>query len=470
MPLNHDVVVLGAGISGLTVAHALHRRGLNVRVFDRRPVAGGKIQSVREDGFLVENGPTSMISPAPGADGLLDGLGLAGARIGKTDRVRHRYLVRDGRAHALPISPGGFFASDFFSLPARFRLLAEPFIGRGPDDESIAAFVGRRFGREMLDYVFDPLVGGLYSADPATVGVRAVFPQLKLLEDRYGSVIGGMIAGRLKRRGASALNPRRRELSSLRDGMGSLAERLRETLGNRVCSGMRAERLTPLAGSGFRVNVRSANGSAGWCLARQVVVALPAYAAGRLLRPLDAENGDFLGGIAHPPMTVVGLGYRRRDLDHPLDGLGVLNPSREGCNTLGLMFSSSLFAGRAPAGHELITAYVGGARQPEFARLPREALIDAVRRDIRSLLGERGAPVFSSIRYWERGLPQPTPGHVERITGLRHELAQRHPGLHLAGNYINGVSTVNCIETALRTAEAVCATRAAADADKRHVG
>lgn len=470
MPLNHDVVVLGAGISGLTVAHALHRRGLQVRVFDRRPVAGGKIQSVREGGFLVENGPTSMISPAPGADGLLDALGLAGARIVKTDRVRHRYLVRDGRAHALPISPGGFFASGFFSPAARFRLLAEPFIGRGPDDESIAAFVSRRFGREMLDYVFDPLVGGLYSADPETVSVRAVFPQLKLLEERYGSVIGGMIAGRLKRRGASAFDPRRRELSSLRDGMGSLAERLRETLGNRVCSGMRAERLIALADGGFRVNVRSASGSTAWCLARQVVVALPAYAAGRLLHPLAAESGDFLVGIAHPPMTVVGLGYRQGDLDHPLDGLGVLNPSREGCNTLGLMFSSSLFAGRAPAGHELLTAYVGGARQPALARLPRAALIEAVRDDIRRLLSERGAPVFSSVRYWERGLPQPAPGHVERIAGLRRELAQSHPGLHLAGNYINGVSTVNCIETALRTAEAVFATRAAADADKRHVG
>lgn len=461
MTFDHEVLVLGAGISGLTVAHALHVQGFDVCVCDRRPVAGGKIQTLRQNGFLVENGPTSMISPAVEADRLIADLGLADERIGKTERVRHRYLVRDGLARALPISPGAFFFNDFFSLPARLRLLAEPFVRRNTADETIATFVRRRFGKEMLDYVFDPLVGGLYSADPETVSAQAVFPQLKLLEARFGSVIRGVVSGHLRRRGASAFDPRRRQLSSLRDGMGRLPQRLREILASRIRSGLRAESLSPLVGGGYRVGLRESGGELRHLRAGRVVLALPAYAAGRLLQTVDAGSASFLNGIAHPPMSVVGLGYRTAALGHPLDGLGVLNPSCEGRNTLGLMFSSSLFAGRAPAGHELITAYVGGARQPELTGLPREELIDAVRTDVRQLLDGRDAPVFTSVRYWQRGLPQPAPGHVENIRHLRQQLAQSHPGLHLAGNYVNGVSTVNCIATALNTASEITRARSA---------
>lgn len=454
MFFDHDVVVLGAGISGLTVAHTLAERGLDVRVYDRRPVVGGRIQTLRQNGFLVENGPTSMISPAPGADALIADLGLGAQRIGKTARVRHRYLVRDGRAHALPMSPGGFFASGFFSLAARLRLLAEPFIGCGPADESIADFVARRFGREMLDYVFDPLVGGLYSADPARVSIKAVFPQLKKLESAHGSVLRGILASRLSRRGASTFDPRRRQLASLRDGMGSLPARIETQLGGRIVSGVRAEAIARLPGGGYRIALRGGAGVTH-CRARELVVALPAYAAARLIAGLDDEAAGFLGGIAHPPMAVLGLGYRSRDIAHPLDGLGVLNPSCEKRPTLGLMFSSSLFAGRAPDDHELITAYVGGARQPELARLPREELLALVQADVRDLLGGSAPPVFASVRYWPQGLPQPQPGHVEQVAALRARLAEVAPGLHLAGNYLAGVSTVACIDAALAAATGV---------------
>ncbi|MGQ0710422.1 MAG: protoporphyrinogen oxidase [Rhodoferax sp.] len=456
MYFDHDVVVLGAGISGLTVAHALVQRGFDVRVYDRRPVVGGRIQTLRQNGFLVENGPTSMISPAPGADALMTDLGLGAQRIGKTDRVRHRYLVRDGRAHALPMSPGGFFASSFFSVAGRLRMLAEPFIHCGPADESIADFVSRRFGREMLDYVFDPLVGGLYSANPTKLSIQAVFPQLKGLEQVHGSVLRGVIASRLSRCGASSFDPRRRQLTSLRDGMGSLPTRIETLLDGRIVCGVRAEAIARLPGGGYRIALREGDGVTH-CRVRELVVALPAYAAARLITGLDDEAGSFLGGIHHPPMAVLGLGYRSPDVTHPLDGLGVLNPSGEKRATLGLMFSSSLFAGRAPVGHELITAYVGGARQPELARLPREELLALVQGDVRDLLGASAPPVFSSVRYWPQGLPQPQPGHVEQVATLRARLAEVAPGLHLAGNYLAGVSTVACIATALTAARGVCA-------------
>jgi oxygen-dependent protoporphyrinogen oxidase len=184
---------------------------------------------------------------------------------------------------------------------------------------------------------------------------------------------------------------------------------------------------------------------------RSVVVALPAYAAARILTPLSADTGAALADIAHPPLAVVALGFRAEDIAHPLDGLGVLAPKAERRGVLGLLFSSTLFAGRAPDGHALLTAYVGGARQPELALLPREALEALVREEARDLLGARGTPVFSSVRYWRQGLPQPGLGHMERIESLRR-LEQEWPGLFVTGNYLSGVSTANCIDAALAAA------------------
>ena len=183
--------------------------------------------------------------------------------------------------------------------------------------------------------------------------------------------------------------------------------------------------------------------------ARSVVVALPAYAAARILAPLSADTGTALGDIAHPPLAVVALGFRAADIAHPLDGLGVLMPKAERRGVLGLLFSSTLFAGRAPDGHVLLTAYVGGARQPELAQLPREAL-EALE-EARDLLGAHGTPVFSSVRYWRQGLPQPGLGHERRIEALRTMEAE-WPGLFVTGNYISGVSTAACIDAARGTA------------------
>jgi oxygen-dependent protoporphyrinogen oxidase len=182
-----------------------------------------------------------------------------------------------------------------------------------------------------------------------------------------------------------------------------------------------------------------------------VVVALPAYAAARVLAPLVPAVADSLTAIAHPPLAVVALGYRRPQISHALDGLGVLTPTVERRNVLGLLFSSTLFARRAPEGHALLTAYVGGARQPELALLPRDELIALVKDEAAALLGAKGDPGFTSVRYWRHGLPQPDLGHAARIEGLRRIEAE-YPGLVVTGNYVGGVATAACIDSALAAA------------------
>jgi protoporphyrinogen/coproporphyrinogen III oxidase len=444
------VAVLGAGISGLTVAHALAAAGHDFVIIDGQHAVGGRIHTEKRDGFLVEQGPTCMISPAPRAESLIAALGLTDERVQRSERVRRRYLVRDGRAHALPLSPLPFFCSGFFSLAARLRLLAEPFIGTLDADESVADFVRRRFGPELLDYVFDPLVGGLYAGVPQRLSVTALFPQLKRMERQHGSVIRGVLKARAAGCGGT-FDPRRRMLFSFRAGMVTLPRALAQRLGDRLRLGVRIQAIEPCAGGGYRLQVK-ARDVAGSIRVANVIVALPAYAAARALAPLAHDTAAALNEVDHPPLAVVALGYRDADVTHALDGLGVLAPSIEKRSALGMLFSSTLFAGRAPEGHVLLTAYVGGARQPELALLPRERLVNLVHHEVRALLGGRGEPVFSSVRYWRQSLPQPDLSHARRIAALR-TLEDQWPGLFVTGNYVSGVSTVACIDSALTTAE-----------------
>lgn len=456
-------VVIGGGISGLTVAWRLRQAGRRVQLLDRRLFPGGRMQTERRDGFLVEHGPNGMISPAAGAERLIAELGLAGERLDKGPGVRHRYLVRAGRAHALPMDPLGFFGSSFFSLRGRLRLLGEPFVPRRAGDETVADFVRRRFGRELLDYVFTPLVGGLYAGDPETLSVSALLPRLKQLEIAHGSVIRG--AARKWRAGMEArYDPRRRQLFSFREGMGSLPRCLAAQLGDAVVSGVRVERLEALGAAGYRLTLRQ-GAETRTLRAAEVVIALPAYAASRLLESMAPPVAQALADIPHPPLAVVALGLRRGDVAHPLDGLGVLTPAVERRQVLGFMFSSTLYAGRAPDGHVLLTAYVGGARQPELARLPREELVARVRDEATQLLGCRADPVFASVRYWDRGLPQPGLGHGERLQQLR-DFEAAHPGLAFAGNYLGGVAASACIDEAIAAADRLA--RKSALAERRH--
>lgn len=451
MPSRDRIAIVGAGISGLTAAYALMRTGHEVTVIDRRASIGGRIHSESCDGYLLEHGASAMVSPAPVADRLIGGLALGAERIGHGEQVRRRYLVRDGRVRALSIDPLRFFSSGFFSLRGRMRLLAEPFIRTVVDDETIADFVSRRFGRELLDYVFDPLVGGLYTGNPENLSMDAVFPKLKQLERDHGGVIRGVSRG--SNPDDRAFSPRKRNLFSFRSGLGALPCALGNALADKLLLGTRLERIEPCAGGTYRLHLRDPLG-ASTQVAGSIVLALPAYATAAILAPIDTDAGAALASITHPPVAIAFLGYERSAVDHPLDGFGVLTPKSERRSVLGFLFSSTVFTARAPQDHVLLTAYVGGARQPALAQLDREALLDLVAKEARDLLGARGAPRFSRLRYWRQGLPQPGLGHNGIVTGLR-SLEDHWPGLFVTGNYLAGISTGACIDEATATAARV---------------
>lgn len=444
-----DTIVIGAGISGLTSAFTLARAGFRVLVLERQDAVGGRARSERVDGFLMEHGPSSLVSPAAGADGLIAAAGLAGEMVFRSEAVRHRYLVRGSRVQGLALSPLRFFMSPFFTLRGRARLMLEPLMPRKAEDETVAAWVERRFGHEMLDYVFDPLVGGLLAGRPEALSMDAAFPQLKRMEREAGSVMRA-VARRRWRRSPAGL-PGARTLFSFRDGIAALPRSLARQLAGNIRLGLRAVAVQPAVGGGFLVKAAEA-GETGWEYADSVVVALPAYAAAELLDGIRPHLAQRLAAIPHPPLSLVFQGYRRRDIEHPLDGLGFLTPAVERRQALGVLFSSTMFPDRAPDGRIALTTFIGGDRQPHLALLPDAALAEIAREEARMLLSAHGNPVISRIRRWRAGLPQPGPGHGECVRELR-QLETDLPGLFVTGNYIAGVSTVACIDNGIATAE-----------------
>ena len=448
------VIVIGAGISGLTAAYTLCNGGHEVVVLDQSRRVGGCMQSDRVAGFLMEHGPNGMRFPAPCTENLIADLGLAPEAVGRGADARNRYLVRAGRIHALPVQPHRLLLSGFLSPACRLRLLMEPFVPANHDDETVAEFARRRFGREVFDYLVDPLVAGLYAGDPEQLSVSAVFPHLKRLERIYGSVVLAAIKSRFgSGTGGSACNFARRALFSFRDGLGVLPQAIARHLADRLFLNQYVESVRRAAGGGFVVTVRQ-HRVAHSSKADSVVIALPAYAAARITVQLDPSVAETLAQISHPPLAVVFLGYRAHAIEHSLDGAGMLTPAVEKRNVLGIMFSSTLFAGRAPPGHAALTAFVGGARRPQLALLKPGELQDLVHDEVRRLLGARAAPLLARTHVWHRGLPQPGLDHAPRIAQVA-ALEGGHPGLFFTGNYFSGVSTVACVQQATETARRV---------------
>jgi len=429
------IVVVGAGISGLAAAHGLRESGHDPIVFDCDVVSGGRVRSERIGGFLMEHGANTLAGPAPAAQSLIDGFGLQHQVMRQSPAARRRYLVRGGRARALAIAP-------WRSIP---RLLMEPFVPVRRGDETVAEFALRRLGREMLDYVIDPLVGGLFAGDPRQLGVSAVFPRLKRFEREHGSIL----LGAMRARAACTA----RGLYSFAHGLGTLPRALAGGVSHQVFLGHRVESVQRLARGRFRLRVRCGSSTA-WMTADGVIVALPAYAAAQVLAGLDRDLAQALAEIAHPPIAVVFLGYGPGAIAHPLDGPGMLAPAVEKRAVLGMLFSSSLFPGRAPPRHVALTAYVGGARQPQLARLRPQELIALAHAEARKLLDASAAPMVARTRCWPRGLPQPGVDHERRLARLAAFEAE-HPGLFLTGNYLAGVSATACVEQAVRTARRV---------------
>jgi oxygen-dependent protoporphyrinogen oxidase len=446
------VLIVGGGISGLVCAYALRKAGVEAQLVEASTQPGGMIRSESRDGYLLELGPQSFSGTAA--------LRLLCADLGIADQILQapaaapRYVLIDGALKAVPLSPPAMLSSSFLSARTKWLIARDGFGTTHPheDDESVAGFVRRKFGAELLERLVGPFVSGIYAGDPERLSLRAAFPQLHEAEESAGSVIRGMM-----RAAKSRKRPRERPaLLSFRDGNGTLVHALTAKIGPwlRVGAevvGIRDRR--EAKGRSFEVRI-SAAGRDETVLAKNLVLATSADAAGALLRDVHAAFEPVLAGVEYAPVAVVSLGYRREDVAHSLKGFGFLVPRSSHLQILGTVWNSSLFPGRAPASHVLLTSFVGGATNPGAAALSTQELCDLVHREIAPLLQIRAEAVFSHVQVYRRALPQYNIGHAERLKALERLRAEQ-PGLFFVGNYLRGPAIGNCVELAMTTAEAI---------------
>lgn len=439
-----EIIVIGAGISGLATAWFLKQCGHQVRVLEAAAEPGGCLRTIARDGFLIEAGPNSTLSKGGAFDDLVRGVGLSAEQVEGNPLAKRRFIVKGGAPMALPGSPVAFLRTPLFSARGKLRLLAEPFIGRAPTEETVAQFVRRRLGQEFLDWAIDPFVSGVYAGDPDKLSARAATAKVYALEAEHGSLIRGALA-RAFRGKASGPQPVGR-LVSFRHGMQALPRAIVAALGDAVQSGVGAQALARTADGRWQVRA-----GAAVIETDRVVLAVAAEQAAQLLAPLDAALAAELRAIRYPPVMSVALGYARGQVRHALDGFGMLIPRREQRRTLGALFSSTLFPGRAPEGRVLLTAFIGGARNEAVAQWDDATVLAAVQADLRELLGIDGEPVLALVNRWPRAIPQYELGHLARIERIDTALA-KFPGLHTRANWRDGISVADCVTNAQRFA------------------
>ena len=451
-----SAIVVGAGISGLACAYALRQAGVDAEVLEVSPRAGGVIASEMRDEFLLELGPQSF-SGTTALRSLCTELGIANQLVEAPPRAP-RYVLIAGTLRAVPLNPASILISSLLSAKTKWKMARDAFGTSCPpeEDESIAAFVRRKFGSELLDRLVAPFVSGIYAGDPERISLRAAFPQLYEAEKSSGSAIRGMMRVAKARKG-----PREQPtLLSFRSGNETLVRALVERIGSRAHLGAEVLGIVARRDEGavrFEVKFRQA-GSEQNVVSEHLVLATPADVAGALLRDVNAAFEPLLSGIEYAPVAVVSLGYRCGDVGHSLEGFGFLVPRSSGFRVLGSVWNSSLFPERAPAGHALLTSFVGGATDSAAAALSAGDLAALVHREIAPILQIRASPVFSHVQTHRRALPQYNVGHGERFMALE-KLQRDLPGLFLVGNYLRGPAIGSCVELGIAEAEAL-ATRA----------
>jgi oxygen-dependent protoporphyrinogen oxidase len=457
------LLVVGGGIAGLSAAHRAielaRERGipLELTLVEARERLGGSIASENTDGFLVEAGPDSFLSEKPWALALCRRLGIEDRLVRTDDRFRKVFVWHRGRLHPLPdgfqlLAPTAllpFATSSLFSLTGKLRMGLDLVLPRGGgDDESLGAFVRRRLGAEALERVAQPLVAGIYTADPDDLSLMATMPRFLELERQARSVILGLRRARRRAPLPGTSGARWSLFVTLVGGM----EELVATLARRLPAGAAGlkQRVNALRREGPRWRVSTAEGGA--FDVDRVILAAEAHATARMLRYLNPALAVLLEEIPYASAATVSLGYRRDDVPHALDGFGFVVPRTEGKALLAATFSSVKYPGRAPEGHVLIRGFLGGMLDAGMLEETDESLVRQARLELREALGITATPVLTRLHRWPASMPQYRVGHVSRVETIERIIGGM-PGLALAGSAYRGVGIADCVRSGEQAAE-----------------
>ena len=449
-----DIVIVGAGISGLASAHFLKKQGLDVIILEKENRAGGCIRTEQKNGFLVEYGPNSTMDTSPVLHELFNNLGIDSQLVYANEHSKNRYIVRDKKLNALPMSPLAFIKTPHFSGKAKLRLLREPFISpANPEvDESLAQFVMRRLGQEFLDYAIDPFVAGVYAGVPEQLSVQSAFPKLYELEQKYGSLIKGTILGARERKKRGESSKQSAKLFSFQQGLQTMIDSLESEFREQMFLNTDINSISSENGE-YKITITVVD-KKYLMKSKNILTTIPVYNYSTLPGGFFDTLAPVFNKLKHPPVTMVYFGYERNPSGRPLDGFGFLIPRKEGFQILGTIWSSVIFSNRAPEGGTAFTTFVGGSRQPEIALLTEDNLIEVVRNDLKILLGIDKKPDLIVVQPWLKAIPQYNVGHKTIIDAVK-DFESKNAGMYLSGNFRGGISVGDCIKQAKVMAERI---------------
>jgi oxygen-dependent protoporphyrinogen oxidase len=457
-----NITVVGAGISGLATAFAIQqgarRIGLEIklRIFEKEGCPGGKIRSERTGGYLCEWGPNGFLDSKPMTLDLCRQAGLEAGLLSSNAAARKRFIFSHGRLQRVPETASDFFRSSLVSWPGKLRLAGELFVPRRTDgaDETLADFVRRRLGREALDQMVGPMAAGIFAGNPETMSLRSCFPRIHELEQQYGGLIRALLLLAHKKRAerragkvvAGAAGPGG-VLTSFAGGIQALTDGLSVHLAPNLQLDEAVTAIMPLK-DGFSVRTHK-----GRVYETEVLVtAVPAMVLAGQVEGFSIPMAELLRQIPYAPLQVACFGYRQEALPRPPDGFGYLAARHSGLHSLGTLWSSSIFPGRAPEGHVLLRTMFGGATRPDTADLSADEVRGRVLEDLLRTMGIKETPDFVRIIRHTAAIPQYVSGHAARLKVLEDKTSA-YPGLILAGNAFYGVGLNDCVASAGRAAD-----------------
>lgn len=440
-----EIVIIGAGITGLSTAYWLKKDGFKVKILEASNQVGGNIKTEKHQNFVFDTGPNSGLETTPLIKQIVDELNLQDEFVYANKESNKRYILRDNVLHPLPMNPKDFITTRLFSTSGKFRVLLEPFIGKSKDGyyQSVAEFVRRRLGQEFLDYAINPFVSGVFAGDPENLSVKSAFPKLYRLEEVYGGLFKGMIKGAKERKQRAEKSKQSAAMFSFRNGMSVLTNRLGEFLKDEI---LLNHQLTKVQKVDDRILINAVeDGNEKVFETKSVLFTIPAYSTAEILRELDGYLHNHLITIYYPPVLVLNVIYRKDKIGQPLDGFGFLIPEKEKKSFLGAIWNDSIFPNRGDQDFASFTIFVGGARQAKIFENDLNELINQVLSEFEQIMKITIKSESIKYKFWEKAIPQYSLGYIEKENAI-NQFEKNNKGIFLGGNYRGGISVGDCIK------------------------